>query len=99
MWPKDATWGRSCSPSARCKIFLTASPEERAKRRLADLKESDPKTTLESVMADMAQRDQRDAQRKLSPLAPAPDALVLDSSELNREQVVSRIMETVNRSK
>ena len=86
-------------PDARCKIFLTASPEERARRRLADLMESDPKATLESVLADMAQRDQRDARRKLSPLAPAPDALVLDSSELDREQVVSRLMETVNLAK
>ena len=86
-------------PDAGCKFFLTASPEERAKRRLKDLRATDPEVTLESVMADMAQRDQRDAGRKLSPLAPAPDALVVDTSDMNREQVIAYLIEAVNQAK
>ena len=86
-------------PDAGCKFFLTASAEERARRRLADLQEADPGITLESVLADMAERDQRDAKRKLSPLEPAPGALVVDSSEMSREQVIAHLVETVNQAK
>lgn len=79
-------------PGAQAKFFLTASPEERARRRLLELLPKQPGLTLEAVRADMAARDQKDAQRALSPLAPAPDAQVLDTSGLDLEQVVAALL-------
>ncbi len=75
-------------PDAAVKIFLTASDEERARRRFLELKDHEPGLTMERVRAELAERDQRDQDRALSPLRPAPDALLLDSSRLTLEQVV-----------
>jgi cytidylate kinase len=73
-------------PDAAVKVFLTADPAERARRRAAELG-SDAAT----VMAEQALRDARDSTREHSPLRPADGALVLDTSELGVEQVVERI--------
>lgn len=82
-------------PGAEAKFFLNASPQERARRRLRELQPLQPGLTLEAVLADMAGRDQRDAARSLSPLKPALDALVVDTTELDQDQVLGLLMEKV----
>jgi CMP/dCMP kinase len=74
-------------PDADVKVFLTASPEERARRRAAELG-ADPQT----VLAEQAIRDQRDAEREHSPLKPATGAVVLDTTGLSFEEVVDRVV-------
>ena len=78
--------GTVVAPDAELKIFLTASPEERARRRAAELG-VEPQT----VLAEQTLRDERDATREHSPLAAAPGAVVLDTSGLTIEAVVERI--------
>jgi CMP/dCMP kinase len=78
--------GTVVAPHAELKIFLTASAEERARRRAAELG-----TGLESVRSEQAQRDERDATRTHSPLQAAPDAVLLDSTGLTVPEVVARI--------
>ena len=74
-------------PNADVKIFLTASPEVRAQRRLLELREKgNKKATLEQVLADIRQRDQRDTTRAVAPLKQAADAVVLDTSSLSPEE-------------
>jgi len=79
--------GTVVAPEAELKIFLTASPEERAQRRAADLGNADWRT----VLRDQTLRDQQDEQREHSPLRPAPDAIELDSTDRTLEDVVSQI--------
>lgn len=79
-------------PRAEVKVFLTASAEERARRRLKDLLPKQPEMTLERVMADMARRDQRDRERSTAPLSPAAGALELDSTDLDEDQVVALLL-------
>jgi cytidylate kinase len=86
-------------PGAQVKFFLTASNEERARRRLLQLQPGQPGLTLEQVLAEMAARDQRDAGRKLSPLRPAPDAVIVDTSDLDEAQVVQALLERVGRAR
>jgi len=83
-------------PEAKVKIFLTAELDERARRRLADLRPQHPGMTLEQVRQDIAGRDRRDQGRSTAPLAPAPDALVLDTTDLSQDQVVTRLLEIVS---
>ncbi|MEA2298097.1 MAG: CMP/dCMP kinase [Solirubrobacteraceae bacterium] len=84
--------GTVVAPEAEIKIFLTASPEVRARRRAG---ERGVEATAASVLAEQRERDDRDASRAHSPLAPAADAVVLDSSELGLEAVVARVIERV----
>ena len=74
-------------PEARLKIFLTASPEERALRRYKQLKEKGNSVNLQRLSADIRERDARDQGRIVSPLIPAPDAVVIDTSEHNADEV------------
>lgn len=77
-------------PDASVKIFLTASAEVRAARRLAEFREKgDTTSTLESVLADMKQRDARDSQRAIAPLTQAEDAVLLDTSCLTIEESIA----------
>jgi len=78
--------GTVVAPEAELKVFLTASPHERARRRAAELG-SDP----EAMLAEQTLRDERDATREHSPLRAAPDAVTLDTTGLTLEQVVERI--------
>lgn len=82
-------------PKAEAKFFLNASPAERARRRFLELAASQPGLTQEAVLADLNQRDQRDAARTLSPLKPAPDALVVDTTSLSQEQVIALLLDKV----
>jgi len=78
--------GTVVAPHAEVKVFLTASPQERARRRAAEMGE-DP----EAVLAEQARRDERDSAREHSPLVPAADAIELDTTGLAAEEVVQRI--------
>lgn len=69
-------------PDAEVKIFLIASPEARARRRTAELAAKGIQTTYEEVLADMAERDHNDKTRKTAPAVAAPDAVLLDNSDL-----------------
>jgi CMP/dCMP kinase len=80
-------------PQAQTKIFLTASPEARAERRYKQLMEKGNSANLAALVRDMRARDERDTQRAVAPLKPAPDALVLDSTILNIDQVVEAVLE------
>jgi CMP/dCMP kinase len=82
-------------PDAEAKVFLTASVEERARRRYEELRASGADADLESVKRDVMERDQRDSTRPIAPLKKAADAVVVDSSELSIDQVVARIVEHV----
>ena len=80
--------GTVVAPHAELKIYLTASPEERARRRARDLGASDWRV----VMRDQAIRDRQDQEREHSPLRAAPDAIELDSTDRPMEDVVSQIV-------
>ncbi len=82
-------------PDAESKFFLTASPKERALRRQKQLKKQGISASLGPLLTDIETRDSRDQNRKVSPLRPATDALLVDSTELSIEQVVNRIAEVV----
>ena len=84
-------------PNADVKIFLTASPEIRAKRRFAELQAKGEKTTLEKVLSDMKARDKQDSTRTVAPLRCAPDAVKLDTSEMNLEEAKNAILKLVRR--
>jgi len=75
-------------PDARIKFFVTASLEERAKRRLAQQGEIAAGADLDSVMADIRRRDERDAKRETAPLRPAEDAVMVDTTGLTIDEVV-----------
>lgn len=78
-------------PRAECKIFLTASPQERARRRQLDLLAHGEHVTLEEVLADQNERDLRDASREVGPLRPADDATMLSTDGLSADDVVDRL--------
>lgn len=80
-------------PDADLKVFLTASLAERARRRYLELIGRGTPADPEAVEADIRERDERDSTRSLSPLQPAPDAVILNTDKLSAEQVVARIME------
>ena len=84
-------------PQAPLKVFLTAGAEERARRRFLQLKGKGENVTLASLLDEIRARDERDTQRAVSPLKPADDAIVLDSTELSIEQVLERILSEVAR--
>lgn len=78
-------------PDAELKIFLVASNEERARRRLAELLQQGENATLESVLADMEVRDARDAQRAVAPLRMADDAVKVDTTGRTIDEVVAHL--------
>lgn len=84
-------------PDAEIKVFLTGRPEVRAKRRLDELRMKFPEETkdltLEKVIHDLDLRDTYDSNREIAPLRHAPDALVIDTSELTIEEIVLKILE------
>ena len=83
--------GTVVAPNAAVKVFLTASPEERARRRAEELG-----TDVETVLRDQAIRDAQDAGREHSPLRLAPGAVELDTSGLSVDEVVARVVDLVN---
>ncbi|NOZ13670.1 MAG: (d)CMP kinase [Acidobacteria bacterium] len=81
-------------PDADYKFFIVASPEERARRRYAQLKEKDPETpaTLDDILKQQQERDSQDAKRALAPLKQATDAILIDTTEKTIDEVVERIL-------
>lgn len=79
-------------PNADAKIFLTASAEARANRRVLQLQEAGKDADYQSIYADIIARDDRDASRTVAPCRPADDALVIDSSELSIDDVFAQIL-------
>jgi cytidylate kinase len=79
-------------PRAGLKIFLTASPEERALRRYNQLKDKGSGANLAALSLEIAERDRRDSTRSVSPLVPAAEAIVIDSTHLGIEAVVGQVL-------
>ena len=84
-------------PDAELKIYLDATPEERARRRLGDCKARGEETSLETVLAGVLQRDEIDSGREHAPLRAAEDAVVIDSTGLRVKEVLARIQEEIER--
>jgi len=80
-------------PGADLKIFLTATPRERALRRHKQLKDKGSDVSLAALSREIAERDLRDQTRQVAPLRPAPDACVIDSTGLTVEAVVAKVLE------
>jgi cytidylate kinase len=79
-------------PTALLKVYLTASPEERARRRHKQLKEKGLTVNIAALSQEIRQRDLRDSSRPVAPLRPAEDAVILDSTGLTIEQVVDQVL-------
>ncbi|HKT33063.1 MAG TPA: (d)CMP kinase [Gammaproteobacteria bacterium] len=84
-------------PDAGLKIFLTASVEERVQRRYNQLKQKGLNATLPALFSDLTARDERDRNRSVSPLKPAPDAVVLDTTGMPVEAVVDQVLDRARR--
>jgi cytidylate kinase len=80
-------------PQARVKIFLTASVDERAQRRYKQLKDKGISANLPDLLTEIAERDERDAQRSVSPLKSAADAVVLDTTSLTINEVRDKVLD------
>jgi CMP/dCMP kinase len=85
--------GSAIFPDAVLKVFLTASAEERAQRRLKQLRERGIEVDLAALRQEIAERDRRDTTRPIAPLLAVADAVVLDSTELTPDAVVTRILD------
>lgn len=84
-------------PNAMHKFFLDASPEERAQRRQKQLAENGQKVEFQEILAQIQKRDRDDSGRSLAPLQPAEDAIIIDSSEMSIDEVVSFMLAAVNK--
>ena len=82
-------------PDADVKIYVTASDEVRANRRMLELKEKGIEQSFENVLADMKKRDFQDASRDVAPAVAAEDAVILDNSELDREETLSEALRII----
>ena len=82
-------------PDADVKIYLDASPEERAKRRLKQNQEKGIESSYEEVLQNIIDRDKRDSSREIAPLKQADDAIYLDSTPLSIEEVVEKIIDII----
>ena len=78
-------------PDADFKFFITASPRERAKRRYLELKETVPDADIDQIERDIIARDKTDSTREFAPLRQAEDAVLVDTTDLNREQVIELV--------
>ena len=87
--------GTQVFPDAAVKVFLTATPEERARRRYKQLKDKGIGVSLTALSRDIADRDRRDSERAVAPLRPADDAYVLDSSNKTIEEVTQEVLDRV----
>lgn len=79
-------------PDATVKVFLTASAEERAKRRFEQLHHKGINASFDRLLADIQARDERDSQRTVAPLKPADDAIILDSTQMTIQEVFAAVM-------
>lgn len=91
--------GTNVFPDAELKIFMTADPYVRAQRRFDELSAKGVKTTIDEVRNNLASRDHEDTHRKENPLVQAPDAIVLDNTDLSREEQLEFVMKLVEELK
>ncbi len=84
-------------PDAEVKIFLTAAPEVRAERRVKQLQALGVAADFDKILASIKERDLRDTTRAASPLKPAPDAVQIDTSRMNIEQVIDAVVKEINK--
>lgn len=82
-------------PDANCKFFMTADPEERAKRRYKELSEKGEKCDYDTVLKDIIQRDYNDSHRAVAPLKQADDAYYLDTTRLSIDEVIEKVVKVV----
>ncbi len=90
--------GTVIAPDADVKLFVTASVEARAQRRWKEMQERGESHTLLEIEDDLRRRDERDTNRKNAPLVAAEDAVLLDTSDLDREQAITKAIEIVNQA-
>ncbi len=89
--------GTVVCPDAQAKIFVTASPGSRARRRYVELIGYGVQTTEQTVLREIEERDRRDRERPISPLRPAEDALLLDTTELDIEKAFAAALELIDK--
>ena len=82
-------------PNAQVKIFLTASPEVRAKRRVEQLAEKGESADYDTVLADIFKRDYNDSHREIAPLKPADSAFIVDTSDITLEESIRKIADII----
>ena len=90
--------GTAVCPEASVKLFVTASPEARAERRLRELRGRGAAAIYGDVLQDMKERDARDSMRRVAPLAAAPDAVIIDTTRLDADQVLERASDIIARA-
>ena len=90
--------GTAVCPDAAVKLFVTASPEARAERRARELRERGAAVIYRDVLQDMKERDARDSMRRVAPLAAAPDAVILDTTELDADQALEQASDIIARA-
>jgi CMP/dCMP kinase len=90
--------GTAVCPAAAVKLFVTASPEARADRRLRELRQRGAAAIYGDVLQDMKERDARDSSRRVAPLAAAPDAIILDTTGLDADQVFEQASDIIARA-
>lgn len=83
-------------PEAECKFFLTADPEERARRRMCELEAAGTQVSFSELLRDQTERDARDAARSVAPLKPAVDAILVDTTALSLDEVVAKLKSIVH---
>ena len=83
--------GTNVFPDAQFKFFLTATPEERARRRFEQLGGKEQDLSYDEVLQDVRERDYRDTHRELNPLSMAEDAIEIDSTDINEEETINEI--------
>ena len=88
--------GTTVFPNADVKIYLDATPEERARRRVLQNKEKGIETSYEEVLENIKDRDYRDSNREIAPLRKAEDAIYIDSSDMAIEEVVEKVIDIIN---
>lgn len=86
-------------PDADLKVYLTATPEERAKRRLKEWQENGEKIDLQEVIKEIERRDQQDSNRTLAPLKPAENAVIIDTTSLSFHEVIEKISRLIDEKK
>lgn len=91
--------GTTVFPDAECKFYLTASPEERARRRQKELELKGNHVPLHELLEQQTLRDRRDETRECSPLIPAPTAVVIDTTEMTLEHVANQLLELVREAR
>ena len=90
--------GTVICPDADVKIFVVAAPQERARRRAAELRDAGRRADEALILADILRRDERDRSRAIAPLKPAPDAHELDTTHLNVDAAVAAAIALVERT-